>query len=131
MNRLIISSNTLPKIFLKNNYSVSFLFESTLYLLGLDPDRSWFWAFPQIEGVPPCARGGHSATLIGASILFFGGHYYGGQKQGYVYLNDTHVLDLNSSRWIKPKVQGTPPQARFGHTALLAGSRIIIFGGKG
>lgn len=81
--------------------------------------------------MPPCARGGHSATLIGASILFFGGHYYGGKKQGYVYLNDTHVLDLNSSRWIKPKVQGTPPEPRFGHTALLAGSRIIIFGGKG
>jgi len=69
--------------------------------------------------------------LIGASILYFGGHYFGGQTQGYVYLNDTHVLDLNSSRWIKPKVQGTPPKSRFGHTALLAGSRIIIFGGKG
>lgn len=94
-------------------------------------DRQWFWAFPQIEGVPPCARGGHSATLIGASILYFGGHYYGSQKTGYIYLNDTHVLDLNSSRWIKPKVQGTPPSPRFGHTALLAGSRVIIFGGKG
>ena len=35
-------------------------------------DRKWFWAFPQIEGVPPCPRGGHSATLIGASILYFG-----------------------------------------------------------
>ena len=74
------------------------------FRLPTDADRSWFWAFPQIEGVPPCARGGHTATLIGASILYFGGHYYAGQKQGYVYLNDTHVLDLNSSRWIKPKV---------------------------
>jgi host cell factor len=36
------------------------------------PDRKWFWAFPQIEGVPPSPRGGHSATLIGASILYFG-----------------------------------------------------------
>ena len=44
-------------------------------------DRKWFWAFPQIEGVPPSPRGGHSATLIGASILFFGvtffiNHYF-------------------------------------------------------
>lgn len=70
----------------------------------LENERKWFWAFPQIEGVPPCPRGGHSATLIGASILYFGGHYYGGKKTGYVYLNDTHVLDLNSSRWIKPKI---------------------------
>lgn len=35
-------------------------------------ERKWFWAFPQIEGVPPSPRGGHSATLIGASILYFG-----------------------------------------------------------
>jgi host cell factor len=38
---------------------------------------------------------------------------------------------LNSSRWIKPKILGTPPQPRYGHSALLAGSRVIIFGGKG
>jgi host cell factor len=41
------------------------------------------------------------------------------------------VLDVNSSRWIKPKISGTPPPARYGHTSVLAGSRIIIFGGKG
>ena len=84
-------------------------------IIIVENERKWFWAFPQIEGVPPCPRGGHSATLIGASILYFGvliyynsltyqGHYYGGKKTGYTYLNDTHVLDLNSSRWIKPKI---------------------------
>lgn len=96
-----------------------------------EPERKWFWAFPQIEGVPPSPRGGHSATLIGASILFFGGHFYSDKKTGYTYLNDTHVLDLNASRWIKPKIEGTPPKPRYGHTAVLAGSRILIFGGKG
>ena len=40
--------------------------------LGMMAERKWFWAFPQIEGVPPSPRGGHSATLIGASILYFG-----------------------------------------------------------
>ena len=25
-------------------------------------ERKWLWAFPQIEGVPPSPRGGHSAT---------------------------------------------------------------------
>lgn len=48
-----------------------------------------------------------------------------------MYLNDTHVLDVNASRWIKPKISGTPPGPRYGHSAILAGSRIIIFGGKG
>ena len=46
-------------------------------------------------------------------------------------MNDTHVLDVNSSRWIKPRISGTPPPPRYGHSAVLAGARIIIFGGKG
>lgn len=45
-------------------------------------DKKWFWAFPQIEGVPPCARGGHTATLIGASILFFGVRTLFAQRAG-------------------------------------------------
>jgi len=84
-----------------------------------------------IEGVPPCPRGGHSATLSGASIVIFGGHYYAGKTVGYVYLNDTYVLDVNANRWHKPKISGTPPGPRYNHTAILAGSRIIVFGGKG
>lgn len=31
----------------------------------------------------------------------------------------------------KPKISGTPPAPRYNHSAILAGSRIIIFGGKG
>jgi len=81
--------------------------------------------------VPPTPRGGHTATLTGASLVIFGGHYYEGANSGFVYLNDTHVLDVNSSRWFKPKISGTPPPARYGHTAVLAGARIIVFGGKG
>ena len=46
-------------------------------------------------------------------------------------MNDVYVLDVNASRWIKPKIKGTPPAARYGHSAVLAGARIIIFGGKG
>ena len=42
-------------------------------------ERKWLWAFPQIEGVPPSPRGGHSATLTGASLVIFGGHYYEGK----------------------------------------------------
>jgi len=64
-------------------------------------------------------------------LVIFGGHYYSGKEIGFVYLNDTHVLDVNASKWIKPKILGTPPPARYGHSAVLAGSRIIIFGGKG
>jgi host cell factor len=69
--------------------------------------------------------------LTGASLVIFGGHFYEGQETGFKYLNDTYVLDVNSSRWIKPKISGTPPPPRYGHSSILAGSRIIIFGGKG
>ena len=31
----------------------------------------------------------------------------------------------------KPKISGTPPGPRYNHSAILAGQRIIIFGGKG
>ena len=41
-------------------------------------------------------------------------------------------MDCNHSHNIqKPKISGTPPPARYGHTSVLAGSRIIIFGGRG
>lgn len=93
--------------------------------------RKWQWANPLIEGVGPTPRGGHTATLSGASIIIFGGHYYGGKQKGFIYLNDTFVLDVNANRWIKPKISGTPPAPRYFHSSILAGSRIIMFGGKG
>ena len=93
--------------------------------------RSWQWAYPTIEGVPPSPRGGHSATLVGASLIIFGGHYYAGKSEGFVYLSDTIVLDVNDNRWYRPKLNGIPPGPRYGHTAVLAGSRIVIFGGRG
>ena len=63
-------------------------------------ERRWIWAFPLIEGVPPCPRGGHTATLAGQSLIIFGGHYYSGKEVGYAYLNDVHVLDVNQNRWL-------------------------------
>mmetsp|Transcript_8306 Transcript_8306/g.16388 ORF Transcript_8306/g.16388 Transcript_8306/m.16388 type:complete len:382 (+) Transcript_8306:23-1168(+) len=94
-------------------------------------ERRWQWAYPTVEGVPPSPRGGHTATLAGASLLIFGGHFFAGKTQGFIYLNDTIVLDVNENRWTRPRVNGTAPTPRYGHTAVLAGSRIIYFGGKG
>lgn len=61
--------------------------------------RKWQWAYPVIEGVGPCPRGGHTATLSGTSIIIFGGHYYEGEQKGYIYLNDTYVLDVNANKF--------------------------------
>lgn len=37
--------------------------------------RKWQWAPPLIEGVPPCPRGGHTATKTGGCIIMFGVAY--------------------------------------------------------
>ncbi|CBZ50606.1 hypothetical protein NCLIV_010741 [Neospora caninum Liverpool] len=92
----------------------------------------WRWARPLIEGSPPPARGGHTATLVDERLFVFGGHRYGGAKEGFVYYNDLYVLHLTKSQWLDlPRHRGTAPLPRYGHSAVLVGRRIIIFGGKG
>ena len=66
-----------------------------------------------------------------ARIVIFGGHYDGGSQQGFVYLNDTHVLDIDENSWAVPRCRGTAPQPRYGHSAALVGGRVVYFGGKG
>ncbi|XP_026193283.1 tip elongation aberrant protein 1 [Cyclospora cayetanensis] len=83
-------------------------------------------------GDPPSARGGHTATLVGDKIYLFGGHELRGADKGFAYHNAVFVLDLKGRRWVPFKKQkGTPAAPRYGHTASLFRSRIIIFGGKG
>jgi len=102
-------------------------------------ERRWQWARPQVEGEGPCARGGHTATLVGpvdpqkasARIVIFGGHFDGGSQNGFVYLNDTNILDIDENTWSTPRCRGTAPEPRYGHSAALVGSRVVYFGGKG
>jgi len=101
--------------------------------------RTWQWARPQVEGQGPCARGGHTATLVGptdpqrvsARIFIFGGHYDRGEKEGFAYLNDTFILDIDENTWSEPRCRGTAPEPRYGHSAALVGNRVVYFGGKG
>eukprot|EP00929_Paragymnodinium_shiwhaense_P107742 TRINITY_DN74104_c0_g1_i1.p1 TRINITY_DN74104_c0_g1~~TRINITY_DN74104_c0_g1_i1.p1 ORF type:complete len:438 (-),score=81.28 TRINITY_DN74104_c0_g1_i1:73-1386(-) len=102
-------------------------------------ERRWQWARPQVEGAGPSARGGHSATLVhppksSAKIVIFGGHYDSGSGdggQGFIFLNDTHILDIDENTWYQPRCRGTAPEPRYGHSAALVGTRIVYFGGKG
>lgn len=102
-------------------------------------ERRWQWARPQVEGTGPCARGGHSATLVSPSdpqkasarIFVFGGHFDRGSGNGFSYLNDVHVLDIDENTWYQPRCRGTAPEERYGHSAALVGTRVVYFGGKG
>ena len=53
---------------------ITYLFKTIFFIFSIIKivERQWLWAFPQIEGVPPTPRGGHSATLTGASLVIFG-----------------------------------------------------------
>eukprot|EP00913_Durusdinium_trenchii_P020214 g18993.t1 len=66
-----------------------------------------------------------------ARIVIFGGHYDGGSGAGFVYLNDTHILDIDENTWTVPRCRGTAPEPRYGHAAALVGGRVVYFGGKG
>lgn len=83
-------------------------------------------------GPPPSARGGHTATLVGSKIYVFGGHELRGAGKGFLYHNGVHVFDTKEQKWGPfHRLRGTPAAPRYGHSACLLGSRIIIFGGKG
>jgi len=94
-------------------------------------EESREWVNTIAEGIPPSSRGGHSATLIGKSVVIFGGHYYSDKKTGFVYLNDTFCLDVALSKWLKPYCIGKIPPPRYGHSAIFAGGIVVVFGGKG
>ncbi|TYZ68141.1 hypothetical protein PybrP1_000941 [[Pythium] brassicae (nom. inval.)] len=93
------------------------------------------WSVPAIEGVPPCARGGHSTVLADTHLLVFGGHYFGGAG-AFAYLNDLHRLDLTTSTWYEivfREQDAVRPKPRYNHSALLlnGGTRMFVFGGRG
>uniref|UniRef100_K3WMT4 Uncharacterized protein n=1 Tax=Globisporangium ultimum (strain ATCC 200006 / CBS 805.95 / DAOM BR144) TaxID=431595 RepID=K3WMT4_GLOUD len=93
------------------------------------------WSLPPITGIPPAARGGHTAVLADTHLLIFGGHYFGGDGT-FVYLNDLYRLDLNTSTWheiVFTEKDAVMPKPRYNHSALLmhGGTRMFVFGGRG
>ena len=85
----------------------------------------WFPAYT--TGAPPAERFGHSATVLDSgNLLVFGGCGADGR-----WLNDVNVLDTALFNWYRPGVKGAPPKGRAGHSAVVAGGRIVVFGGAG
>jgi hypothetical protein len=66
---------------------------------------------------PPCARGGHTATMVDGTneVVVFGGE----DRRGRL-LDDVHVIDLVAMAWVTPGkggVKGCAPTPRKGHVA--------------
>ncbi|XP_074312254.1 acyl-CoA-binding domain-containing protein 4-like isoform X1 [Silene latifolia] len=83
------------------------------------------WEILKTYGKPPVSRGGHSVTLVGSSLVIFGG-----QNANRSLLNDLHLLDLETMTWDEFEAAGVPPSPRSDHTAAVhAGRYLLIFGG--
>ena len=55
---------------------------------------------PQRDADRRITRDIRSKSLNAQRVNLHQGHYFAGKEEGFAYLNDTHVLDVNSSRWI-------------------------------
>lgn len=89
----------------------------------LDTERRT-WQQQSFSGSPPSQAFYHSACVVDDStILFITSGASNAETQ------PLHLLDLESWTWSSPRVSGSGPAPRIGHTALLAGSRVYSFGG--
>ena len=80
---------------------------------------------PQILGIPPNARYGHSAILAGSRVIIFGGK---GEKN--LVLMDIHAFDPMTMTWFQGPEGSGSPCARFGHTgSIINNNQMLVFGG--
>ncbi|KAL7589602.1 hypothetical protein Lser_V15G38160 [Lactuca serriola] len=86
------------------------------------------WRKLTVGGAVEPFRCNFSSCAVGNRVVLFGGEGVNMQP-----MNDTFVLDLNSSKpeWQHIKV-GSPPPGRWGHTlSCVNGSNLVLFGGCG
>lgn len=104
-------------------------YRNDLWALNLSGTPSWTWL--NLSN-PPHARVNHTAMYdpVRDRMLVFGGYYYSG---GGYYLNDVWQLSLSGTpTWTMLTPLGTPPPARYAHTAAYDPyrDRMIVYGGS-
>ncbi|XP_070205613.1 kelch domain-containing protein 1-like [Littorina saxatilis] len=95
-----------------------------LYILDT-VNKVWKQPIQMNLGVPT-PRAAHGMCAIGNNLYIFGGRDIRDRQ------NDLHCFDTVTRKWdteLKPK--GAPPGPRSFHTAVAAGSRVVIMGGRG
>ncbi|KAH7654996.1 FERM/acyl-CoA-binding protein [Dioscorea alata] len=91
---------------------------------AFDP-QTCMWSNLKTYGKPPISRGGQSVTLVGKTLVMFGGR---DAKRNL--LNDLHFLDLETMTWDEFDAIGMPPSPRSDHVAACyADQYLLIFGG--
>ncbi|XP_060781038.1 kelch domain-containing protein 3 isoform X2 [Neoarius graeffei] len=79
-----------------------------------------------LDGGP--RRVNHAAVAVGHKVYSFGG-YCSGEDYETLRQIDVHIFNTGSHRWWTPKVTGTVPGARDGHSACVLNRDMYIFGG--
>ncbi|CAI2176843.1 473_t:CDS:10 [Funneliformis geosporum] len=78
------------------------------------------------DGNIPSPRSGHTHVRVGSHLIVFGGKLENiEEKPDY----NLYVLNKETKKWTKPSIKGVTPLGRFGHTAVLIGSIMYVFGG--
>ncbi|OAY54505.1 F-box/kelch-repeat protein At1g51550 [Manihot esculenta] len=82
---------------------------------------------PDPESVLPSARASHSLNFVSDCLVLFGGGCEGGR-----HLDDTWVAYIGNGfrktvKW--QKVDSGVPSGRFGHTCVVIGHHLVLFGG--
>ncbi|KAJ7973263.1 BTB-kelch protein [Quillaja saponaria] len=94
-----------------------------VHILDLDTKE---WMQPECKGTRPSPRESHTATLVGDERLVI----FGGSGEGDAnYLNDLHILDLQTMRWTSPEVKGDMPVPRDSHSTVAVGNKLFVYGG--
>jgi hypothetical protein len=83
------------------------------------------WTELKVRNQGPPIRRGHSTVTADNFMILFGGCY----MESTCY-NDVFYLDMLSDSWIPIKTTGSVPTPRQGHSAVLYGSTMWIYGGS-
>jgi len=89
------------------------------------PPREIVWNALPTEGAP-AARYGHSAVWTGSTMIVWGGDLGGNPSA----TNTGGIYDPAARTWKSTSTTGAPT-ARFGHTAVWTGSKMLVWGGFG
>lgn len=94
---------------------------------------SFSWMLPKTAGFSPTPRYGHSLTLTpDGRLMLFGGVSLDKDASLPKYNDDVRQLDTDTMIWTRPRVNGSTPTGRFGHSAtLMDNGCIVVFGGWG
>lgn len=89
------------------------------------PSKNWWNCIVTTHGPPPMA--GHSSSVIGNTMVVFGGSLGARQMS-----NEVWVLDLEQWLWSKPLISGPLPHPRGGQSQIVIDDQtMLILGGCG